>query len=43
MKRVVYYVLKVVSITLLIVPVILCLPGLILHILSEEMETKTVE
>ncbi len=32
-----YWVLKTVSVLLLIPPLLLCIPGFILHILSEEL------
>jgi len=38
MYRVIYWVLKIISALLLLVPVILCLPGLMFHILSEEFD-----
>ncbi len=38
MYRLIYWVLKIISALLLLVPVILCLPGLMFHILSEEFD-----
>ena len=35
--------IRVLSIILLIVPVLLALPGVVLNILSEEMENKSIE
>ena len=43
MKKIIYYTLKVISILLLSIPVILCLPGLIFHVLSEEFYDKFIE
>lgn len=37
MSKFLYWILKIVSVLLLILPLILCLPGLIFHILSEEL------
>jgi hypothetical protein len=35
--------IRVLSIILLIVPILLALPGVVLNILSEEMENKSIE
>jgi hypothetical protein len=38
--KILYWTIKIISVALLIVPFVLCLPGVILHILSEEIEEK---
>lgn len=38
MSKLLYWVLKIISILFFVLPIILCLPGLIFHILSEELE-----
>jgi hypothetical protein len=43
MKKVLIITIRVISIVLLVPPLLLALPGVILNILSEEMESKTVE
>lgn len=40
MKLVISWTLKIISIALLIVPLILCVPGLIFHVLSEELDER---
>lgn len=43
MKRILATTIRVTSIVLLVPPLLLALPGVILNILSEEMESNTVE
>ena len=43
MKKILTTTIRVISIVLLVPPLLLALPGIILNILSEEMESKTVE
>jgi hypothetical protein len=43
MRKTLYWILKIISILLLIVPGILCLPGFIFHILSEEVDGESFE
>lgn len=38
MKKILYWFLKIISILLLFIPMILSVPGFILHVLSEEIE-----
>jgi hypothetical protein len=38
--KILYWTIKIISVVLLIVPLLLCLPGVILHIVSEEIEEK---
>jgi hypothetical protein len=40
MSKVLYWILKIISILLLVIPIVLCLPGLIFHVLSEELEDR---
>jgi hypothetical protein len=41
--KIIIILIRVLSIILLIVPVLLALPGVVLNILSEEMENKSIE
>jgi hypothetical protein len=43
MKRILTITIRVISIVLLVPPLLLALPGVILNILSEEMDNKTIE
>jgi hypothetical protein len=43
MRKTLYWILKIISVLLLIVPGILCLPGFIFHILSEEVAGEPFE
>jgi hypothetical protein len=43
MKRILIITIRVISIVLLVPPLLLALPGVILNILSEEMDNKTIE
>ena len=36
MSKILFWGLKIISVLFLIVPIILCLPGVIFHVLSEE-------
>ncbi len=36
--KILYWTIKIISVALLIVPLLLCLPGVLLHIISEEIE-----
>lgn len=38
--KILYWTTKIISVALLIVPLLLCLPGVILHILSEEIDER---
>jgi hypothetical protein len=38
--KILYWTIKIISVALLIVPLILVIPGVILHIVSEEIEEK---
>jgi len=38
--KILYWTTKIISVALLIVPLILVIPGVILHIVSEEIEEK---
>jgi hypothetical protein len=38
--KILYWAIKIISVALLIVPFVLCIPGVILHILSEEIEER---
>ena len=38
--KILYWTTKIISVALLIVPFVLCIPGFILHIVSEEIEEK---
>jgi len=38
--KILYWITKIISVALLIVPFVLCIPGVILHILSEEIEER---
>jgi len=40
MSKFLYWVLKIISILFLVIPIILCLPGIIFHVLSEELEER---
>jgi hypothetical protein len=40
MYKFLYWALKIISVLLLLIPLILCLPGLIFHVLSEEIEDR---
>lgn len=41
--KIIIILIRVLSIILLIVPILLALPGVVLNILSEEMENKSIE
>jgi hypothetical protein len=43
MKKVLIIIIKVISIILIVLPLLLALPGVVLNILSEEMENKSIE
>jgi len=36
--KILYWTTKIISVVLLVIPLLLCLPGLLLHIISEELE-----
>jgi hypothetical protein len=40
-NSILYWVFKVLSVILLSVPIILCIPGFLLYLISEEFDTKT--
>ena len=40
MKLIISWTLKIISVVLLIVPLILCVPGLIFHVLSSELDER---
>jgi len=40
MKKVFYWVLKIISVLLLITPLVLSIPGFLLHVLSEELDNE---
>jgi len=43
MKKILSTIIRIISILMLIPPLVLALPGLVLNILSEEMDSKTIE
>jgi hypothetical protein len=38
--KILYWTIKIISVTLLIIPLILVIPGFILHVISEEIEER---
>jgi hypothetical protein len=40
MKLIISWTLKIISISLLIVPLLLCVPGLIFHVISTELDER---
>lgn len=40
MSKLLYWVLRIISAILLLGPLVLCLPGLLFHVLSEEVKEK---
>jgi hypothetical protein len=40
MKKIFYWGIKIISVLLLIIPLVLCLPGFMLHVLAEELDNE---
>jgi hypothetical protein len=38
--KILYWTIKIISVALLIVPFVLCIPSVILHIVSEEIDER---